>query len=179
MNYFTSDLHFGHDKIIDYCERPFRDLAHMTEQLTQRWNDTVGDADDVWVLGDVALYWRRRDLEQVLAGLKGRKHLGIGNHDHRDVYKANGWGEVFHYRTLTLANGTPAHLIHDPYRLHLHAPMGSGLVLHGHLHGRKGRPELHSPRLEGCTFLDVGVDCDYADYRPISEVEIINVLNRR
>lgn len=180
MRHFTSDLHFGHDKIIDYCDRPFNDLDHMHTALISRWNMTVGVRDEVYVLGDVALYLRKNQMAEILAELNGVKHLVKGNHDHRDVYKAVGWASVQEYdSTVRLTNGTPVHLLHDPFRLHLHNPFASGLVLHGHLHGRKGRPELHPPRLEGCAFLDVGVDCEYADYRPISEVEIINILNRR
>jgi calcineurin-like phosphoesterase family protein len=175
MRYFTSDLHFGHDKIIDYCERPFRDLAHMHEQLICRWNDTVRPEDEVFVLGDVALYFRRPELECILVELHGTKHLRKGNHDHRDTYKARGWASVEDYSVICFSNGWKVNLIHDPRRLHLHDPMANGLVLHGHHHGGKGKP----PRQELCTFLDVGVDCDYADYRPISEAEIINIIRRR
>ena len=37
MIWFTSDLHIGHGMsgkgVIDFCNRPFRDLAHMEEEI--------------------------------------------------------------------------------------------------------------------------------------------------
>ena len=35
MIYFTSDLHFYHEKIIHHCNRPFRDAQEMNEKLIQ------------------------------------------------------------------------------------------------------------------------------------------------
>lgn len=41
MIYFTSDLHFYHEKIIHHCNRPFRDAQEMNEKLIQNWNSIV------------------------------------------------------------------------------------------------------------------------------------------
>ena len=48
--FWTSDLHLGHANIIRYCRRPFADVDAMNEALIERWNDTVADGDEVWVL---------------------------------------------------------------------------------------------------------------------------------
>ena len=53
--WFTSDLHFGHSNIIRYSGCPFADTGEMNEALIDRWNAVVGNGDEVWVLGDVAL----------------------------------------------------------------------------------------------------------------------------
>lgn len=53
---WTSDLHLGHANIIRYCDRPFADVREMNDELIRRWNETVSSDDEVWVLGDVALY---------------------------------------------------------------------------------------------------------------------------
>jgi calcineurin-like phosphoesterase family protein len=29
--WFTSDTHFGHERIVSYCKRPFRDVDEMNE----------------------------------------------------------------------------------------------------------------------------------------------------
>ena len=52
--FFTSDQHFGHRNIIDYCHRPFGDVGEMDEIIIAGWNETVGLEDEVWVLGDFA-----------------------------------------------------------------------------------------------------------------------------
>ena len=53
--WFTADLHFGHANIIRYCDRPWPDVDAMDRGLINRWNATVADDDEVWVLGDVAM----------------------------------------------------------------------------------------------------------------------------
>ncbi len=52
--WFTADHHFGHANIIDFCQRPFADVDAMDEALVARWNEVVGDEDEVWYLGDFA-----------------------------------------------------------------------------------------------------------------------------
>ena len=53
--WFTADLHFGHRNIIDYCNRPFRDVDAMNESLIENWNESIAADDTVWVVGDFAL----------------------------------------------------------------------------------------------------------------------------
>jgi len=53
--WFTADLHLGHARIIELCDRPFRDPADMNETIIQKWNERVAPEDQVYVLGDVAL----------------------------------------------------------------------------------------------------------------------------
>ena len=46
--FFTSDQHFGHERILHMCNRPFKDAAEMDERLIANWNAVVGPRDDVW-----------------------------------------------------------------------------------------------------------------------------------
>ena len=78
--WLTSDLHFGHENIIRYCDRPFADVDEMDAELVRRWNERVAPDDVVWVLGDVALGPIHRSLGLV-AELAGDKRLVSGNHD--------------------------------------------------------------------------------------------------
>lgn len=78
--FFTSDLHIGHARIIELCNRPFRDVDDMNEQLVENWNERVTDDDVVFILGDLALGKIDDSLEWV-KHLLGRKMLVPGNHD--------------------------------------------------------------------------------------------------
>ena len=80
MIYFTSDLHFCHEKMIRIMDRPFRDAADMEEGLVQNWNSRVTPEDEVYILGDVTMRGRK-EARQALERLNGRKYLVRGNHD--------------------------------------------------------------------------------------------------
>lgn len=78
--WYTADLHLGHERIIELCDRPFGSVGEMNEEILTRWNERVEPGDTVWVLGDVAL----GPIEQSLAlvsRLHGHKILVAGNHD--------------------------------------------------------------------------------------------------
>ena len=77
---FISDLHFSHANIIRYDERPFGSADEMDDAMVALWNETVNDADLVYVLGDIS--WARPDkTARIFGSLKGRKFLVRGNHD--------------------------------------------------------------------------------------------------
>jgi len=75
--FFTADLHLGHRNIIEYSGRPFRDVAEMDAALVDRWNETVGDDDEVVVLGDFAM-GKISETLPLAALLRGRKVLLAG-----------------------------------------------------------------------------------------------------
>jgi calcineurin-like phosphoesterase family protein len=78
--WFTSDLHLGHTKIIELCNRPFNSIDEMNEIIINNWNSVVKYHDVVYVLGDVALGKIAETLPMVKR-LSGRKFLVPGNHD--------------------------------------------------------------------------------------------------
>ena len=42
MIYYTSDLHLGHQNVIQHCSRPFVTADEMDEELIRRWNGGEG-----------------------------------------------------------------------------------------------------------------------------------------
>ena len=40
-NFFIADPHFGHERIIQICERPFENVEDMNKQLIEKWNNKV------------------------------------------------------------------------------------------------------------------------------------------
>lgn len=88
MEYFTSDLHFWHNNILDYCDRPWDDIPSMNDGLIKNWNDTVDEDDTVYIIGDFS-FGGTTKIKSVLDRLVGYKVLILGNHDHGN--KNNKW----------------------------------------------------------------------------------------
>lgn len=85
--WFTSDLHFGHRNVIKFCNRPWEDEKSMGLSLIENWNNTVGDNDIVFVLGDTFWFNESRSIKKVLSQLKGKDiYILPGNHDEFESY---------------------------------------------------------------------------------------------
>lgn len=165
MLYFTSDLHIGHANVINFCERPFRDLDDMHEALVKNYNSIVTDKDEVWFLGDLVL--RATDEQCKLYGkLKGHKHVVWGNHDKKQRHQLEQYFESAQdYKELKY-NKHRLILMHYPIE-EWNGKRKSSWHLHGHSHGNKPfNPELKR--------LDVGVDVH--KFYPISFDEIQEIF---
>jgi calcineurin-like phosphoesterase family protein len=84
-HWYTADTHFGHEKVIALCNRPFQNAGHMDAALIENLWSKVGPDDDLWIVGDF-VHGRKTDDTAYLNGIFGqlpgaRKHLVIGNHD--------------------------------------------------------------------------------------------------
>ncbi len=77
-----ADTHFGRERIIQYCYRPYGTVQEMDEDLARRWNTTVGTDDTVYHLGDFTL-GGPEPAQRYLAGLNGHVRLVPGGHDER------------------------------------------------------------------------------------------------
>lgn len=103
---FYSDPHFGHRTIVDYCERPFTDLAHMHAELIARYNATIGPTEVCLWLGDCffgPISW----AADILAQMNGIKLLVRGNHDRSRAGMARiGFAVVTDSLTLCIAGQT-------------------------------------------------------------------------
>lgn len=78
---FISDLHLGHNRIIEFSGK-YRGNVTTTEEhdkwIVQQWNTVVSKNDTVMVLGDICF---DRDKLHLFKYMKGNKHLILGNHD--------------------------------------------------------------------------------------------------
>ena len=75
--YLTADLHFGHENIIKYCNRPFNDVHEMNNTLINNWNSIVNEDDLIFCLGDFSF----READRYAKYLNGEIILIRGNHD--------------------------------------------------------------------------------------------------
>ncbi len=163
---FTSDHHFGHGGARGLFQRPFASTALMDLAMVARWNQVVGQGDQVWHLGDFAVRQSAARVGQLLEALAGEKHLVTGNNDGPATTAAAGWRSVQPYAELEL-EGSFLVLCHYPLRS-WHRMGRGALNLHGHSHGRL----TPLPRQ-----LDVGVDL--WDFRPVTLAQIRTHLQTR
>lgn len=79
MKYFTSDTHFGHGNVIDYCKRPFEDTKSMDQVMLKNLQKTLTMDDDLYFLGD----WCMNPKYYCLIKEIPFKHMYFiyGNHD--------------------------------------------------------------------------------------------------
>lgn len=89
MNYYTADLHLGHENILRLSKRPFASVEEMDEMLIKNWNSTVGADDNVYIVGDLVFKSRYNGADYYLKQLNGHKHLIIGNHDGKMLKQPN------------------------------------------------------------------------------------------
>ena len=144
MNYWiTTDTHFGHDKLINYCERP----EGFEKLILKRLTAVLKPADILIHLGDFCigndLDWHLR-FEEISSC---RKWLIRGNHDKKTAswYLRNGWDFIANYIGIQMF-GKKILLSHIPQE-----DNGFDINLHGHFHNsdhRRHEPELKAIQTE-------------------------------
>lgn len=166
--WFTSDTHFGHENIIRFCNRPFRNAQEMNEELIHRWQETVPEDGIVFHLGDFA-HGSSRLWNDILCALPGRKYLILGNHDMKCIRK----GFMSHFEMVTqqmtiCVGGQAIVLNHNPF-LCYGGSYRDVWQLFGHVHSSPAsHTGLDHPRLNRLFPLQYDVGVDNNDYRPIS-----------
>lgn len=159
MIYFTSDTHFGHRRIIEYCNRPFDNVHIMDQVILDRINETVGVDDTLYILGDFT--FRGGKPAGYVSRIKCQDiHLILGNHDKRSDYIDNmsasridvGFTSVQEVKEIIYCNQR-IYLSHYAARVWPASHKGSWM-LYGHSHGKLDNEDKNSSRKT----LDVGVD---------------------
>lgn len=158
--WFTSDTHFNHAKIIEYCNRPFASVSDMNFALTRAWQDAVKPDDEIYFLGDFCIGRESYALD-ILQMLPGTKHLIAGNHDGKKIRDAGLWYSVQDYMELK-HEGQLLVMAHYPFAVWNRSHYGS-FNLHGHSHG--------TFKTNNARQIDVGVDC--WGYAPASLEQIL------
>lgn len=96
--WLSADLHLGHQRVIDYCRRPFSDAPSMDGALVRQLRKVSADE---WLIlvGDLAMGNHLLSLP-LLRQIPGRKVLVLGNHD---ITRAG----TCHYVAATNEAGSP------------------------------------------------------------------------
>jgi calcineurin-like phosphoesterase family protein len=167
--WFTSDTHFFHKNIIEFCQRPYKDVDEMNWGMVAIWNDVVKPHDTVFHLGDLS-FGNLSQTISILSSLNGHLKIVPGNHDPslllKDLEAVRLIKEMPAHMELK-RNGQRAVLCHFPMGS-WHSMQGGSWMLHGHCHGgyKHGYGKI----------LDVGWD---VHHRPISWAEIKDIMDSK
>lgn len=144
MIYYISDTHFFHTRIIEICNRPYKSVEEMNEDIIQKWNKKIKDSDDVYFLGDFALKGSDDEVIEVAKRLKGKIHFIQGNHDKvellEELKKRNLIEDYAIYREIE-DNGRRVVLFHYPIEDWNGQYKGSYHVF-GHIHNTQNNYKI-------------------------------------
>ena len=132
MKFFTSDEHYGHANIIQFCHRKYVSVEEMTEELIANHNYVVKPGDTTYYLGD--MFWRTvsiPDANAIMDRLNGKHYLILGNHD--EVAKRIAGRFEWVKDTELIHTPTPVWLSHYAHRSWPNSHKGS-YHLFGHTH---------------------------------------------
>ena len=180
--FFTSDLHFGHENVIRFDNRPFNTVEEMDEEMIKRWNAKVGKDDIVYVLGDFIWKAATNEAVSIIRRLNGQIILIKGNHDrflHNSAAKKALAGiKDYDDICVTLEDGTTRRCILSHYFI----PFYNGhryqaIHLHGHSHFTEESAEEVRITTElnekGYDLKIYNVGCMYWNYTPVTLDEIL------
>jgi calcineurin-like phosphoesterase family protein len=150
MRYITSDLHFRHKNILNFCAktRPWSSLEEMEDSIIDEIN-SLENCEMLYHLGDL-FFGNSKKLHEVLDRIRVKMVFVFGNHCYRDTrktirergYSCGDYMETTHNRKKVC-------LFHYPQVEWNQSHRGS-IQLHGHVHSRL-------PDILGKT-IDVGYD---------------------
>lgn len=159
--YFMSDIHYNHENVISFGNRPFKCVSDMNEYILKTIKETLKPEDILFTLGDDFWRLKEQEVENIMKQIPTQKiHKIMGNHDKYGFY----WGGRIGKMCLTVSDildiivrknekNYSLSLCHYPIYDFNHMYHG-GLHLFGHVHGSLDDEFEDNPRL----MVDIGFD---------------------
>ena len=174
MIWFTSDLHFFHDRILDFHPKRKelfgKTIEEAKEAMIQLWNSRVDKKDTIYILGDLS-FGTIEDKRKLFQRLNGNKVLILGNHDKVPDHLRCYFNHITQIKNITFKKSMYNFLHRDIEIIMCHFPMLSwehkdknSVMIHGHCHGKIDEINKNSDDLR----FDVGLDSELANYNLIS-----------
>ena len=167
--WFSSDFHLGHDRIRDYCNRPFKNLQEMDSTIIKNFNDRVISDDLVFFLGDFCFKASSeaknslKDAYQYYRNQLNCKNIVFieGNHDKN---KRNGLRTPIQNLVIKLG-GKRIFLTHNPEFCNINYDLN----IVGHVHDKwKVKRFKKGEQFTDC----INVSIEQWNYKPITINEI-------
>jgi len=177
--WFTSDTHFCHGRIIEFCGRPFADGPQMDQELIKRWNETVPEDGVVFHLGDFC-HGNASKWKEILSTLHGKIYLVLGNHDMKHMQNSvMSLFEAVSQQMTIRVGGRTIVLNHNPFLCYGGA-YREVWQLFGHVHsGPFSRTGLDLPRLRMLFPRQYDVGVDNNDFRPVSFQKVQTIIGKQ
>lgn len=135
MIWFTSDIHLGHEKALDFTCRPWNQIDEMNEGIIANINEKVKENDELYILGDYSFKITALEAAALRKKIYCKKvHLVPGNHD-------KDWNNKLVQGTFIVEQPITVLKIDGRKYVLSHFPMADwqsmsheSIHLHGHIH---------------------------------------------
>jgi calcineurin-like phosphoesterase family protein len=188
MKWFSSDWHLNHIKTIELSQRPFNSVEEMNDLILFNMFKPLKRGDDFYFLGDLS--WDKKLIEliyEMAAKKKIRFHWILGNHDKKIIKQFIGKIKTYNkYNTVNdmlevkirneEGHHVPVILCHYPMLTWNKSHYNSYLLFGHHHKTTHGWKEILEYEKSG---KKLNVNCEFHDYKPISEIEVLRVMATR
>lgn len=162
--FVCADNHWGHPGVCKFenngkKDRPWTDPEEMNKDMIALWNDTVGEHDRVYCLGDWSM---KREFIKIAAQLKGKKVLVKGNHDIFNLEDYTPYFEDIRAYVVGGVVGSGCRYIMSHIPIHPQSLSRFDVNIHGHLHVQRVKKENGELDLRY-----VCVSMEQIDFKPI------------
>lgn len=160
--FFTADMHIDHERIIHYCQRPFKSLDEQIETLISNFNSLVSAQDIVVHAGDFCLSDNAAFVNKTFVNrLNGHWIFLKGSHDK--------WLSGTHAHEIWEKKIGAEYVVVCHYAMRVWARSHyNSWQLYGHSHGKL--PPMGKQ-------LDIGVDNN--SFYPFSWEQVKNIMATR
>lgn len=190
--WFTSDCHFGHRNILNFCERPFENTKEMEKAIIENWNRVVKPNEKVFCLGDFSWFHSRHEIKKIVNRLNGEIYMILGNHDKKEAFELCDAEKLYICSDITYlylrpetndsdnrfeTNCYTVVLSHFPQLCYSQSEKSNTYNFFGHIHSRKDQPmiEFGEPiKLLKQRQYDIGMDRH--DYTPINFFDVLKEI---
>jgi len=180
MNYFTSDWHLGHQKMLNGLRgNIFSSVEEHDNTIINNIIETLSPGDNLFFLGDAFWKYSSKEVEQVMIKFKKHKiniHWILGNHD-KVSWTKYGCVKWFGQMKDISIDKQFITLSHYPMLVYNKSHY-SAWLLYGHIHKNDNTWDIMKDDLilENYLGKSLNVNVELYDYKPLSFLQIREIL---
>ena len=175
MKWFTSDWHLGHENVMKFSDRPFKDINHMNESIISNMISAVRPGAELFFIGDLA--WRRSALDSFFDRWPKNVNFPwiLGNHDkHWQPFKKK-CASIGDMKKTKVGSGHVIIMCHYPM-LTWDKSHYNSWQLFGHHHQHSHGTDKLDQMIQGKM---MNVNIEWNNFMPYSESEIIKIMDKK